>query len=287
MKKFGLNSLSLSIFRIFIGAILLYDLFWNKIIIYESIYNHEKGILGMTFLNSALFKSTFFSFLPTNSDIKFLLVISLIVYPLFLLGLYHKYTKPLTFTLFTYISHKSSLLLIGADLILSSLLLFSIFLPLDTHLCFNKDTTNIPYFRSFEIRNIAVWGILIQIGCIYFCSAVNKNGDMWLQGNAVNVVMADTITSQPLSKYFINSYVTKLMCYSTYVYEFLFIFILFTPYKNQQFRLLLSVLVLVFHIGIQIFMNIGHFYLVFIAISILLLPSIFWDNIFLKKHIQT
>jgi len=279
-KVFGLDIRSLGAFRIIIGLVLLYDLIFNRIVYYKQLYSYEEGLMNSFFFNTEIYKDSFWSFIQTGAEMPYIFVLALISYLCYVLGYLFKINRILTPILFVYISHKYFLTLIGADQIITVLLLFTIFLPIGQSFAFISKKNS---FRNYEIRGVAVWALLIQISIIYFFNAINKTGDLWLSGNVVKVATSDTILSTRFSYLLAkNNLLNHFTTYFSYAYEFLFPLLLFFPYRNQKIRLLLSFIIIFFHFSISIFMDVGHFYLVFLSISILLLPTKFW-NYFTNK----
>jgi len=165
-KIYGLDLRSLGVFRIILGITLIYDLIFNKIIYYNSLYDYTNGIMGKSYLNSEIYRESFLSFLNSDYEMPFVFVIALILYTLFISGYLYRVSSLLTLFFFAYISHKYFLTMTGADQIITALLVFSVFLPLDKVFSVKNLKTSLK--NNVEIRSIAVWGILIQISLIYF-----------------------------------------------------------------------------------------------------------------------
>lgn len=278
-KVFGLDIRSLGAFRVVIGLVLIYDLLFERLFYFKELYG-SNGFMNQNFLNSTIYKDSIFGFIQTSAEMPFVFALALISYSCFVLGYLHKVNRILTPLLYVYISHKYFLTLIGADQIITVLLLFSIFLPLDkTFLIKSKNT-----YKNYEIRGIPTWAILIQISMIYFFNAINKTGNLWLSGDAVKVAVSDTILSRPYSYLLANNdLLNHFATYFSYAFEFLFPLLLFFPFKNRKIRLLLSFFVIIFHFSISFFMNVGHFHLAFLSVAILLLPPKFWILLSKKK----
>jgi|TARA_B110000037_G_scaffold220491_1_gene288568 hypothetical protein len=283
-KIYGLDLRSLGVFRIILGITLIYDLIFNKIIHYNNLYDYTNGIQGKSYLNSEIYRESFFSFFNSDYEMPFVFVIALIVYTLFISGYLYKIFSFLTLLFFAYISHKYFLTMIGADQIITALLVFSVFLPLDK--AFTVKYLKPSLNKNVEIRGIAVWGILIQISLIYFFNAINKTGIYWLEGNAVKIALADTITSNmsySKSAFYFSNLFSSITTYMTYAYELFFPLVLFFPYKNEKLRCFISFFIILFHSSIQIFMDVGYFHIVYICIAFLVLPSLFWNKLLSNK----
>jgi len=283
-KIYGLDLRSLGVFRIILGITLIYDLIFNKIIYYNSLYDYTNGIMGKSYLNSEIYRESFLSFLNSDYEMPFVFVIALIIYTLFISGYLYRVSSLLTLFFFAYISHKYFLTMTGADQIITALLVFSVFLPLDKVFSVKNLKTSLK--NNVEIRSIAVWGILIQISLIYFYNAINKTGISWLEGNAVKIALADTITSNmsySKSAFYFSNLFSSITTYTTYAYELFFPLALFSPFKNQKLRCFVSFFIILFHVSIQIFMDVGYFHMVYICIAFLMLPSIFWNKLSSRK----
>ncbi len=105
-KIYGLDLRSLGVFRIILGITLIYDLIFNKIIYYNSLYDYTNGIMGKSYLNSEIYRESFLSFLNSDYEMPFVFVIALILYTLFISGYLYRVSSLLTLFFFAYISHK-------------------------------------------------------------------------------------------------------------------------------------------------------------------------------------
>ena|SRR5690554_5377608 len=153
-KVYGLDLRSLGVFRIILGITLIYDLIFNKVIYYNSLYDYTNGIQGKSYLNSEIYRKSIFSFFNSDYEMPFVFVIALIIYTLFISGYLYKIFSFLTLLFFAYTSHKYFLTMIGADQIITALLVFSVFLPLDKAFTVNNLKTSLN--KNVEIRGIAV-----------------------------------------------------------------------------------------------------------------------------------
>ena len=284
MKVYGLDARSIGLFRIFLGVSILYDLVFNKLVLFNELYSND-GLLGYNFLKSPLHTHSLFAFINLSyNGLLILHVIALIIFLLFTVGYYTKITSIVSYILFIVISHTYFYTMIGADQIVVAIFTFALFLPLNETFSVDKGFFNIQ--KNIEIRGIQITAILIQISFIFFFNSLSKNGNDWIDGTAIKYTLIDTIITREYSTALFNINITHFLTYFTHFFQLLFILFLFFPFKNAKIRFFLSVTILIIHWGIYILLDVGYFNIICSCISLLLLPNAFWD-FFTKKNTQT
>jgi hypothetical protein len=285
MKVYGLDARSIGLFRIFLGFSILYDLVFNKLILFNELYSND-GLLGQSFLKSPLHTHSLFAFINLSyNGLLILQVIALIIFLLFTVGFYTKVTSFISYILFILISHTYFYTMIGADQIVVAIFTFALFLPLNETFSIDKGFLNSTN-KNIEIKGIAITAILIQISFIFFFNSLSKNGNDWINGTAIKYTLIDTIITREYSTALFNINITHFLTYFTHFFQLLFILLLFFPLKNAKIRLFLSVTILIIHWGIYILLDVGYFNIICSCIALLLLPNVFW-NFFTKKSTQT
>lgn len=122
-----------------------------------------------------------------------------------------------------------------------------------------------------QIREVALFGFMIQICFIYFFTAIYKlNSDLWFNGTATYYALRIERYMMLNLNYDIteNIYFVTISTYSILLFELLFSFLIW--FKETKFYIIL--LGVIFHVGIWVFMRIEVFpwimigtYLVFIT----------------------
>src|SRR5690606_41466332 len=120
-KVYGLDLRSLGVFRIIIGITLIYDLIFNKVIYYNSLYDYTNGIQGKSYLNSEIYRKSIFSFFNSDYEMPFVFVIALIIYTLFISVYLYNIFSFLILLFLSDIFDKYYLIMIVADQLIFSL----------------------------------------------------------------------------------------------------------------------------------------------------------------------
>jgi hypothetical protein len=104
------------------------------------------------------------------------------------LGYRTRLMQVLCFAFFASVLNRNTLIRAGADLVLLSLLAWSLFLPLGAR--FSLDARSgrrreEEAGRTPAHHSIAAFGIVLQIGLIYLFTALSKWGPTWRDGSAL------------------------------------------------------------------------------------------------------
>ncbi len=283
-KNFYLSSYSLSLFRIFIGFNLLYDLVFFKFFYLEELFL-SKAIFSTQFLQKVygVYSYSIFNLSGNSIYIYGVFLIAFICYSLFTLGYKTKITGLLCYFFYWNFAQRNPDLIFGWDNYLHILLFWSLFLPLNTHfsLFTLKDKKEV---KPFNLKGIVAFAVLFQVALIYGVNALAKNGGLWLDGHAVQVFLLDSMLSEPLAKTVYNhTFFYTFATYATLVFEFLIPLLIFLPFKNDLTRIVASVSIVLFHMGVNLFVDVGSFHLVSLAAAAVLLPTSFWQKIVRSK----
>lgn len=273
----GLDYRGLSLFRIGLGLIIIFDLLrrWSDI----GWFLTDNGFWPRQFI-SLIDQDYFLSLHMLDGSIiwiKFLFIIHIFLALFFLMGI-----KTRMVNLFLWIFQVSLIsrnihITSGYDEYVCCLLLISLFLPLDS--CFTYK--NEKYLENKVYHSWTNLLFVFQVFAIHFLAGWIKNGDSWVSSqNALSIIF----NNQQIS----NSIGYQLGQYKNFLYyltpivrwtELIIPFFLFIP----RLRLLAVVIIFGIHLGIILTMNAYIFPFLNIITLIPFLPSKFFDLFFKNK----
>lgn len=271
---YGLDIRSILLFRFTLGLVLLYNLFVYKIFSFKSIYSPKTGFLGNDFVkNLAIDKPlSWLKYIDSDFGIIIVFISAAICYLLFTFNIKPFFSALLSYFFFSSINLRYFPIRAGWDYYIDALLFLTILLSF-----FYDDNR-----KENENRSSFAYLIIFQVGIIYLFAALSKYGTNWKNGTAVSYILSDIQLNTSLADYVIkalSSTIIKILTYTTLIWEFTLIFILFFPYKNEKLRLFVSFSILIFHWTINLFADVGHFKYITTCVAILLLPDVFWNAI--------
>lgn len=265
MKKIAFDKSSLLLFRIFFGCFILFEVYWTFIANFSQIYDVENGFFGRFFLDSYIQYyapvNPLFYILTSNFLLQSYLAFIFILIVLYIFGFFPRIISLLITLFLGALYAKYNILLSGWPQYMLCLLFLSSFFIENT----KPKEKQKNYWYEFVL--------LFQIGFIYFFNAISKNGENWLNGTAIKLCF----TKYPLTTAFGNTLLEypgllKIATYGSLVFELLILFLLLFLFNKKWVRILTAISLVLFHLGIQVTMQVGHFYLVAISIAILIFP---------------
>ena len=280
-KNYSLDSRSLSLFRIYIGLILLVNFLFTRLPFFD-LFHSEEGVFP---LSSAINPRDFFSKTPSLNFIYygdgfqiFLFGLAIICAVFLLLGYRTKWALFGSWILLASLHAKNSLVINSGDNLLVLILFWSLLLPLNNHFSLDKAGEKNKPFNEFSIGSFALIG---QILMLYIFTAVLKTDPVWKNGSAVYYsLMLDNFRTRwgdILLQY------PKVMEYSSHITYYFFetsipwLFVFFG--WLWRVRILLVCLMLGFHLSLGLFLKLGLFSWICTAGWLVLLPSEFWDRL--------
>ncbi len=191
--------------------------------------------------------------------------------------------------------NRNPYVVIGADRVLSTFLLWSVFLPLGAR--FSLDALRQGLRRGVDPqrehafgeplhraprrsgRHLAALGIVLQIGLIYLLTAVWKSGWTWRQGVATYLVLQidQFIYAPALWLRQLPLFWHKVLTYGTLAIEYAALPMILLPWFQPHLRRVLIVGLLALHGGIWLTIDEGFFSQVMVSTYLLLLTSRDWD----------
>jgi predicted DCC family thiol-disulfide oxidoreductase YuxK len=173
----------------------------------------------------------------------------------------------------------------SGDMFLTSMLVWTLFLPLGKSLSVDALIKSLKKFRELkvedlnnrekginkpvQIKSIAYFAALLQISAIYFLSALNRIGSPpWEKGTAFyDMHQLDTFITS--FGYYIRDYInypiSKFFTYSSLYLEYSIPFLLLFPFYKHILRFIAVITLTIFHIMINLSINVGLFSPIMIA----------------------
>jgi hypothetical protein len=274
-----LDSRSLALFRVVLGIIILLDLFLNKIPYIDYFY-YNSGVYTKDILEKAIQidnfrkiqKLSLLFYITSTPHINGFFYLTVVLFIPYILGYKARIFGLLGWICLLSIHLRNPYVVSGPDQLIITFLTWSLLLPIENSI-FNKTNNKC-------VRSISSLGIIVQIAVIYFFNASLKNGISWKEGNAIRYALLEDSWIKPTAKILIrNPEVCTILNYATIYMEYgIALFLILSLYKSHL-RYYSIALLIFLHTGIFILFDLGLFPLVSLCITLVLLPSSFWDRI--------
>lgn len=173
---------------------------------------------------------------------------------------------------------RNPLILSRADLLLRTLLFWSMFLPLGARWSFDaKRRGAVPKGEYIALGGAAT---LIQIALVYWFSGLLKTSDIWWSGEAVGYVLQlDQMTTALAPALARITWLHPPLTWATLTVELAGPFLPFLPFHRQRFRIAAVALFISLHVGFASAIHLGIFVPVCIAAWLLFLPPLAWQRL--------
>lgn len=247
---------ALSLARIALGCLFLFDILYYKFAAFALFYGNNSMLAGTFYPNGV--RGAMFSILNLINNQAFTFcwfVFSAALAVAYIVGYKTRYVAPLLWYAFYSICYKNVYITFGYDMYMLHLLFFTFFLPVSVYYSVNKQVAG-----KVQVSIAAVRLLYAQVALVYFLTLVAKHGFTWWDGYATSIMMADTITGNPIS----HALSTVKWLYMPLNYGVLFIeaalpvLIIITLVKKNV-NSYIVVLMLLLHLPIQLLANVGLF----------------------------
>lgn len=194
---------------------------------------------------------------------------------LFILGAFSRISTFCSWILFLSFYNRNPLIVDGGDDALKLFLFWLCFLPVASFFSVDKKSAQ----KSNTILCSASAAFIIQLGSVYFFSALLKSSPQWREsGTALHYALALGIFTSKFGDYLLNfPEFLKIMTTITWHNELIVPLFLLVPIFTNFFRSVAIIVFVGFHIGLIIFMDLGLFPWIMISAWIALIPSYLWD----------
>jgi hypothetical protein len=284
-----LDERSLGLGRIVLAAVLLVDL-GKRVPHVRTWYTNEGLLPNHTMLWSPPYEHTFSLFFMASHwyEVALGFVLCALAYLALLVGYRTKVAQLASFVAVLSLHGRVMFIGIGGDVALSSLVFWTLFLPLGRR--FSVDSL-IDELRSAArgepraekpvvVTHLACTALLVQLAAIYALNAWQKNGPMWQDGTLLHYVLE----LDPIATRFavalrgeLSPELTALLTHAARVGEACIPVLLLAPFFTRFTRPLAMLTIAGLHVGFALLMNVGLFSLVMIGYTPFLAPRALWD----------
>ncbi|HKY35688.1 MAG TPA: HTTM domain-containing protein [Polyangiaceae bacterium] len=287
---------SLGLFRIALGALLLFDVALKLPEVSSHLSN--SGWLSNHF---ALFHpmadhlfSVYFAF-GSPLEVKVLMLGHLLVCVLLLVGCRTKLMQILALVLTTSLNSRNILIENGGSVVLNILLVWSVFLPLGRRFSIDALRASLRQRRETDaealndrldpprevapVVSLAVTALLLQWATIYFFNTIHKHGPPWRDGTAVYYFLQQDRLVTWLGAWLrgvLPLGAIKALTYGTLVIEGAIPLLLLIPWRTHITRLVAFGLVVLLHFSIDAVLQLGSFSWAMVVVFCALLPTQAW-----------
>jgi len=287
---FGIDSRSLAVFRMAMGALLLLDL-GTRVADLNTMYTDDGMFSRAEICRRATsiwnwsfhFGSGSWEYQAMLFGIAAALAIALTA------GFETRLATIGSWLMLVSIHHRVPPILSGAEILLRMLLFWAMFLPLDRtwslRAWLEKRRGGVAMHRNqAQVLSVASAAILLQMGLMYLFSAIFKSNGVWLRGEALVGVLKHDFFASPISAYLLQfPRLLTGMTWGTFALEWAAALLLFWPRGTARLRLVLITALVAMHAGIGICLEVGLFSPVALAGLTLFLPAQFWNSRLLTR----
>lgn len=288
-NAYGVDTRALGAFRIGLGALLLSDLYARSL--HLTAHYTDAGFMPRDRLVGGWAHHLFYSFhnYGGNALSQVLLFGVAAMFALMLLvGFRTRLAAVMSWLLLTSLQGRNYLILQGGDDILRVMLFWSMFTPLAAR--FSVDAVLAARHKHSQpvpvrVLSIGTLALVCQLFAMYVVSAILKSGPAWHEvGHAIHLALHHHAFSSPFGLWLVQlpANVLRYGAYAVWWLELAGPFLFFVPIKTHWFRTVLALTYIVFHFGLFLSMELGHFPWVCMVCWIVVLPSWFWDKPFAK-----
>lgn len=279
---FTLDLRSLALCRIFIGLLMLADLFVRA---HDLVAHYtNEGIMPIPLLTASFINPWDFSFHTLSggeSWIRLLFFIHSLLLVALIVGYRTRWMTLLTWIFLISLHNRNPLLQHGGDVFLRIQLFWAIFIPWGEKWSFDRYFTKKPVYKYNHVMGIGTIGFLLQFFLMYeFTGILKLMSEDWQKGIAVIYALnLDCYASNAGA--LLQSYpkILKTITYCTLAFEVLGPLLLITSLRYPLVRLFGVLSFIGLHFGFWIFMEIGFFPWFCIALLIGILPPYFWEQL--------
>lgn len=167
----------------------------------------------------------------------------------------------------------------GGDELVACALLFGSFLPIDAYWSLDRKSGRTQAPRANRVVGVASTALIFQLCVLYWMTGWQKSGDAWTEGRAVWYLVNVKFLSSPLAHWLAEqAWAIAPLTYASLALERWGAFLLWVPTSTAALRVICVVSFSLLHIGMGLFLYIGPYPIMCIAVWLALLPGRFWDE---------
>jgi hypothetical protein len=296
-QYFEIDRRVLAAFRIYFGLVLLVDLL--RRFPYLTLFYTNDGVLPNHYAIFAPLAQPAFSLFfacSTKGEVAVAFTLTALVYAGLVVGYRTKLMQVLTAILYASLISRNLFFEMGGSCCLTITAGWTAFLPLGDR-C-SVDALRLSLARRRELKasalnhreelrpnrtpyaTVVMPGLLVQVCAIYFFNFVQKTDSAWEKGSAVHWVLWQNRIATTLCD-FVRMHEPRwfspLMSWGTLFLEALTPLMLLTPFIWRWSRSIFVLLAWSFHVGIALFVDVGPYSYVMLALDLLVLPGFWFD----------
>jgi len=144
---------------------------------------------------------------------------------------------------------------------------------------FVVEITKRTYNNEYEIPVLSSYLMFTQIGMIYTFNALSKSGPLWMSGNAIAYATSALILRTDNANWLQQQHtLTTLLTYAVLIWEWMVLPMFILSFKYEKLRFPTALSIVLFHFTLSLFIDVGNFKWVSIAMLMLSIPSFFWKE---------
>jgi hypothetical protein len=274
---------SLALMRVGIAVLLLIDLLvrWSS----ANDFYTDKGIFTVKDFLSISNWSTW-SIHAINGSWEFqslIFLISIIFVLMLLVGYKTKVATLLSFILLLSLHHRNLIVIDKGDALLRVILFWGLFIPWNARFSIDSIINKALKKLPDKFFSLGVTGYFVQICCLYAFASLYKTGPEWTRDfTAGYYALSSDLYSFPMA-HFVLAFppVLRVFTFCTRFLEITAPFLLFFPFYTSLMRMAAVALLISMHAGFGATLLVGLFPLIDIVVLFGLIPSLFWDKLFI------
>jgi hypothetical protein len=187
----------------------------------------------------------------------------------------------LSWLLFTSLTTRNPLVVVGGDVLFRVVLFWAMFLPLGARYSVDRAWRRAPTCAGPRQRSAATLAYLVQIALVYAVTALRKSDPEWrVDGTALYYALSLDHLATPLAHYLLDLPVLLTpMTHGVLWLEIVGPLLLFSPVLTTPLRTLTVLAFVLLHAGIFLTLRIGLFPWIAALALVPFLPSAFWDRL--------
>ncbi len=287
---FELDTRSLALFRVLLGATLVADLLFRASDI-PTFYT-DNGVLPRAPLVGQYIDPFHVSFHLASgaASVQYaLFAVALLCALAFIFGFRTRLATFLSWLLLLSLHNRNFMVLSGSDQLLRLLLFWAMFLPVGASYSLDRALVNARRPRADDrptptsgrtFVSVGSAAFILQICCVYLFSAVLKSDPAWWrEGSALYYALSIDYLTTPLAKMLLQfPSVVRVLSWLSIALEAAAPALLFVPRVQPRLRTLVVLVFMLFHLGMLPFLTLGTFPFVSVAAWAALLPTRFWEK---------
>lgn len=284
-RMFGIDVRALAVFRIGVAVILLYDLI-SRAQYLEAHYT-EFGVLPYADMMANHHEPWTFTIHALGGGVWWpaaLFAFAGVFATMLLLGWHTKIATIGSWALLVSLHVRNPLVLQGGDVLLRTMLFWSMFLPLGAVWSRDARRRGESAHPSTRVLSVASAALLMQVAFVYMSSGFLKTHAIWeIEGSAIFYALNLDAFATPIGMALLpHRTLLKWMSFATLYLERFGPLAAFFPWLHTPLRLILVALFWGLHLGLIATMRLGHFPYVCLIAWVPFLPTAFWNWISLR-----